>query len=142
MVKTEAKTFKYLFTVCLFTVCFSQFSLSRGGTFSFFLFLLTNVSVETLLVISHISCQVQFYLYLSFPDSAATSLDGIPVFFPGHPFLPLWCVCCHLLLQFDHEVLAQYQLPASCAFFTYHGGQRAWIVCSTVCYFPGRHISN
>lgn len=74
------------------------------------MFLLTNVCIE----IFQISCLVQFHLYLGFPDPITTSLDDIPVFFPGHPFVPLWFVC--LLPQFDHQVLAQlYWLPVSCA---------------------------
>jgi len=53
--------------------------------------LLINASVEFLLVF-HIPHQVQFHLWLAFPDLISARPDSIPVFFLGHMSLfPLPC---------------------------------------------------
>jgi len=104
-----------------------------GGQLSLFIFqkgyslpsqsLLPKLSKESLLVIFHFPCQIQFYMCLSFSlDSIPAHLVSISIFSPDHPsLLPLPV---HFLptLQFDHQVLAQpYGFPASSACFLNQG---------------------
>lgn len=56
--------------------------------------LLTNVLLESLLVIIHIPHQVQFDLCYCFCDPTSACMDSIPIFFSGHPiFLSTACTC-------------------------------------------------
>ena len=89
-VKTEAKNLLSTSSFSMSVEASSLFSFIRRGTLSLPMSLWTSVPVESLLVIFHKFCQVQFHLYFGFPDHISAHPDSIPVFFLGHiSLLPL-----------------------------------------------------
>jgi len=80
----------------------------------FIFYFLTNVPVESLLVIFHMLCQVPFCLLLGFSDRISACLDRIPVFFPCNTCLFPLSVLFPLFPQLDQQILAHScQFPAS-----------------------------
>ena len=86
----------------------SHASFIKGGYVCLNLPFLANVPVKALLVIC-IPCQIQFQLWLSFPDPIPTHPGSMPIFFPwweGYMSLVPLPVHFLLILQCDQEVLS------------------------------------
>ena len=76
--KTKAKDLLSTSAFSTFVEASSPFSFIRGGTFC-----LPCIFCTFRIHSFCISCQIQFYLCLAFPDTISACPDSIPVFFPG-----------------------------------------------------------